>query len=141
YASMVAGFVAGIGWYALGDWAISSFFQGVHPVWIGMSVNLVTMAMVTLFDPAGSRRRVTASDARGRLGAGFVAVAVVLGLLTMWGWQWVHPNGVLGMALFSVVLLLTLAICLLVRDRDGTEGVASDKAAAALKGEDQMDAV
>jgi len=47
-ASMLVGFASGLSWYWLSDWSPTQFYLGIHPVWIGMSANLVVMVVFTL---------------------------------------------------------------------------------------------
>src|SRR5699024_74027 len=47
-SAMGLGFGSGLAWYHLGDWAPGQFFLGIHPVWIGMTVNLIVMVAVSL---------------------------------------------------------------------------------------------
>ncbi len=108
YAALSVGFVTGLTWYHLGDWAPSGFFQGIHPVWIGMSANLVTLVAVTLTQ-AGGGSAVTRVPARRRFaGAALVSAAGVAALAAA-SWTWTHSHGVSGLAIFTVVALLTVA--------------------------------
>src|SRR5690625_7239076 len=46
--SMILGFLSGVAWYHLGGWSPDAFYLNVHPVWIGMSVNILTIIIITL---------------------------------------------------------------------------------------------
>lgn len=45
-ASMIVGFGVGLAWYQLSDWHVSDFHLGVHPVWVGMIVNVIVLVLV-----------------------------------------------------------------------------------------------
>ncbi|GEL17933.1 sodium:solute symporter family protein [Pseudonocardia asaccharolytica] len=115
HASLITGFLTGILWYQLGDWRPDSFFLGVHPVWVGMSVNLFTMVAVTLLGTGGSARLGAESPARRRAGLGSLAASVALALVTGFGWTWLHPTGMSGLAVFCVLVTASLAAFLLIR--------------------------
>ncbi len=110
WASLVSGFLAGLIWYQLGAWSPSSFHLGIHPVWVGMSVNVVVLITVTL---ASARWRV-AVDARKR-SRGLVVSAVWLVLVAVLAVasSWLGASGLLGLAIFVVVALAAAAAFLL----------------------------
>jgi solute:Na+ symporter, SSS family len=104
--SMLAGFGAGLAWYQLSDWHVSDFHLGVHPVWVGMSVNVVVLVLVTLVQ--AGRRAAWRAD-RGAL----TALSGALGLLavTALGASVLHPLGLTGpLVLASAVLVLVAAV-------------------------------
>src|SRR5699024_10577269 len=49
-AALCTGFVSGLLWYFLGDWDPNDFYLNIHPVWVGSSVNVLTLVFVTLID-------------------------------------------------------------------------------------------
>ncbi len=49
-ASLLTGFSSGLLWYYLGDWQPSTFYLNIHPVWVGSSINVLTIVIVTLLD-------------------------------------------------------------------------------------------
>src|SRR5699024_11183482 len=49
-ASLCTGFVSGLTWYFLGGWDPELFYLNIHPVWVGSSVNILTIIFVTLFE-------------------------------------------------------------------------------------------
>lgn len=100
YASLIAGFVAGLLWYQLGDWSPANFFLDFHPVWVGMSVNVVVLIAVTL---ATARWRV-AADVRRRSRGVLVAAAwlVLIAVVAIAG-TWLTASGLLGLAIFTLV--------------------------------------
>ena len=100
--AMLCGFASGLSWYHLGGWDPVTFYLGVHPVWVGMSVNLVALVAVSLatarWQPASTRSR--------RQGASATLTAALLLLTaTVWSWSTIHPLGLSGLAIFATVLL------------------------------------
>src|SRR5699024_11068542 len=51
--SMITGFLSGVIWYHLGGWAPDQFYLNVHPVWIGMSVNITSLVAITFVQKLG----------------------------------------------------------------------------------------
>src|SRR5699024_6987457 len=49
-ASLCTGFISGLTWYFLGGWNPELFYLNIHPVWVGSSVNILTIIFVTLFE-------------------------------------------------------------------------------------------
>ena len=102
--SMVTGFGAGLAWYQLSDWHVSDFHLGVHPVWVGMGVNVIVLVLVTLVQ-AGPRA-VRHADRGGVLA---LSGALVLPFLTWLGGPWLHPLGLTGPLLLSASVLVLVA--------------------------------
>ncbi len=114
--AMAGGFLAGLTWYHLGGWQPDSFYLDVHPVWVGMTVNLSLLVGTTLIETAG-RWHIGAVTQRqrgwGRLvlfGAGLVGIGAVP------TWSWLHANGLSGLAVFTVVSLLSIATFIFIRE-------------------------
>lgn len=127
YASMISGFLVGLFWYQLGGWSPASFFIGVHPVWAGMSVNVVVLIGVTLATarwrvPVDARRR-----SRGALVAGawltLIALVVVVNV-------WLTATGLLGLAIFILVALGATATFLLTEPALSTDERSTDESAS-----------
>lgn len=108
--SMLVGFATGIAWYHAGGWSPKEFFLDLHPVWVGMSANLITMIVATLavtrWQLAGSR---TCRFYAGLSGLALGSVAVVIVSF----WDWLQSFGFGGLALFSGVVLLSTIVFLL----------------------------
>lgn len=97
-AAMLAGFGAGLGWYHVGGWSPAEFLLGIHPVWVGMTVNVVVMIGVSL---ASTRWRLTADGRRKRLGLLAAVPASVLVLVTVTHWDSLHTLGLSGLLFFT----------------------------------------
>jgi SSS family solute:Na+ symporter len=124
YTSMITGFLAGLFWYQLGGWSPASFFIGIHPVWVGMSVNVVVLIGVTL---ATARWRVPV-DARRRSRGALVAAAwlTLIGLVVVVN-VWLTATGLLGLAIFILVALGATATFLLTQPAPSTDEQSTDE--------------
>lgn len=99
-ASMIAGFGAGLGWYQLSSWHVSDFFLGVHPVWVGMSVNVLVLVLVTVVQ--------SGSGAVWRRDRGAVLAltgALALSAVTVLGPSFLHVLGLTGPLLLAAAVL------------------------------------
>ncbi|MGP5219677.1 sodium:solute symporter family protein [Arthrobacter rhombi] len=107
HAAMLCGFIAGIAWNQLSGWSATTFFAGIHPVWVGMGINLAVMVVVTLvtvpWESTRDRKRRAASL---RYAAGGTLVAAAL---LAFG-EWLGNFGLVGLGLFATVALYSLAI-------------------------------
>lgn len=126
-SAMALGFTTGLTWYHLGGWAPTHFFLGIHPVWIGMSVNLVTLVTVTLAQPSRAWSLARPGQPRHRLGMASTAGALIALSATLAAWDWLQPHGLVGLTGFLAVLLASIAAFQLVRprrarDRDTADG-------------------
>jgi SSS family solute:Na+ symporter len=117
YASLSLGFLSGLAWYHLGGWLPDTFLFGIHPVWIGMSVNVTTMVVVTLVQTRGSWRVGAEDPTRQRWGLVALTGAGVLTVTAVTGWSWLQSGGLLGLAVLSAILLAALSTFLLVQQR------------------------
>jgi SSS family solute:Na+ symporter len=129
YASMIAGFVAGLLWYQLGDWSPASFFLGIHPVWVGMSVNVVVLIVDTL---ATARWRLV-TDVRRRSRGFLVAAAwlVLIVIVAVTG-TWLAAFGLLGLALFTLVAIGAITTFLLTEAAAPRESLSAGEPADVL---------
>jgi SSS family solute:Na+ symporter len=140
YAALSTGFASGLIWYHLGHWSASHFFVGIHPVWIGMGTNLITLLTVTLLQTAG--RTGLSADPRRRIGGGTaLVVAVIVAAVTIWTWSWSYANGLAGLLLFTILALLTVATFATVVGRTAVESTGTAAGAAHLgdgRGDDDV---
>ncbi|MHA7142894.1 MULTISPECIES: sodium:solute symporter family protein [unclassified Arthrobacter] len=98
YAAMLAGFGTGLGWYHFGGWSPSQFLFGIHPVWIGMTINVVVMISVSL---ASTHWRLTTDAGRRQWGLVAGVSASILYLITIFFWGSLHPLGLSGLMFFT----------------------------------------
>lgn len=107
-ASLMAGFITGLLWNYMGGWAINSFYLNTHPVWAGMTANIVTMVVLSLVE---SQWRIDmASPFRMRIGILGGVMAVVFFLVAIVKYDWLHTTGLLGMFLFLGILGLWISL-------------------------------
>ena len=113
-ASLAMGFISGLCWYALGHWDPVKFYYNIHPVFFGMSANMLTMIFVTLFDQAG---KFTIGFERSAVRKNVVIVAALIGTLSVFTisvkFGWLYTKGLLGLACFLVVtgiFIMTIAL-------------------------------
>jgi len=111
-SSMITGYLSGFIWYYLGGWEPNAFYYNIHPVWVGMSINISTIVIVTLLQNA-TRLKINRSPKSLK---GFYALAIgaiiLVGLLT--NFQTIFQSGLLGIFLFSILLCLFIATMILI---------------------------
>jgi SSS family solute:Na+ symporter len=135
-AAMLIGFVTGLLWYQLSGWGISQFLYGIHPVWLGMSANilvLVLLSLVTASDPWRLSDGAALYAGTGLLvaGAGFTAFAVQ-------GFAELQPTGLLGLVLFLGALTVSSGLMALFRPDRAAVPATSGAAAVAIGDLDGM---
>lgn len=106
--SMIFGFLSGITWYHLGGWAPNEFYLNIHPVWIGMSVNISILALITLIQQAANLEfNFLSSKSRKGHYALFSSLLVLITLVVKF--PIIYEYGLLGIFLFSILLCLFIA--------------------------------
>ena len=113
--AMAGGFLTGLLWYHLGDWQPNSYYLGIHPVWVGMSVNLASLILVSLAEKAGQWQLGAPSLAHQRWGIAALTGSLLLGVSLTVSWSWLHQSGLSGIVIFLVVTLLSIATFIFVR--------------------------
>ena len=112
-ASMLIGFVTGLSWYQLSGWGVSQFLYGIHPVWLGMSANilaLVLLSLVTASDPW----RLSEGAAR-YAGNGLLVAGLGLTAFAAQDFAKLQPTGLLGLVLFLAALAVSSGLMALFR--------------------------
>ncbi|MDA8227995.1 MAG: sodium:solute symporter family protein [Desulfitobacterium hafniense] len=104
-AALVGGFASGLTWYALGGWDPVKFFYNIHPVFIGMTFNILLMVFVTLVGKYG-QWKVSFNQTSGRKTLGMVGLTVIvlLSVLVATQFNWLFTKGLIGLTLFLVVV-------------------------------------
>lgn len=120
HAALVLGFGSGLVWYHLGGWKPTQFELGIHPVWVGMTVNVTVMLLVTLVGTAGQWSVGDVSAARRRGGALAAATSLAIALVTVLAWSWLHPRGLAGLTVFAAVIAFAASVFCLVERRPAT---------------------
>ncbi|MFD1707966.1 sodium:solute symporter [Siminovitchia sediminis] len=54
FISLFTGSFSGLLWYHLSGWSVNEFFLNIHPVWIGMMVNMITIVIASLIGNMGN---------------------------------------------------------------------------------------
>ncbi|GAA0441553.1 sodium:solute symporter family protein [Lentibacillus halophilus] len=109
--ALVTGFSSGLLWYYLGDWDPNAFFLHIHPVWIGSSVNVVSITVVTLLDRQANwfmRKK----DRLAYIGlTGGIVCAVINGIY----FSPLYQNGLFGLFLFAAILCFFITVIRFIR--------------------------
>jgi SSS family solute:Na+ symporter len=107
-ASLLTGFSSGLLWYYLGDWQPSTFYLNIHPVWVGSSINILTIVIVTLLDQKAEwfiRKGKSARLSYIALGAGILLTGVNIAFFDL-----LYPNGLTGLFGFAAIMCYFVAI-------------------------------
>jgi len=132
--ALLAGFGAGLGWYALSGFSATDFYLDTHPVWVGMIANLGGIVLVTLVQ---TRWKVTRSAERRGRGGFALAATISVGVMSFVYLDILNAYGLTGLALFLVALGVFAAAVLLTDSNDSAdtpgESVSSQKEAEALR--------
>jgi solute:Na+ symporter, SSS family len=107
-ASLLTGFLSGLIWYYLGDWQPKTFYLNIHPVWIGSSINVLTIVTVTLLDKKAEWVIQTGKSFRLSyisLGAGIILTGVNVVLFDL-----LYQNGLTGLFGFATIMSYFIAI-------------------------------
>jgi solute:Na+ symporter, SSS family len=104
-ASMLIGFVTGLMWYQFSGWGISQFLYGIHPVWLGMSANILAIVLLSLVTASDPWRL---SDGAARYAGNALLVAGMgLTALMVQDFAKLQPTGLLGLVLFLAALTVS----------------------------------
>ena len=126
--AMVIGFASGILWYHLSGWGVAQFLYGIHPVWLGMSANIMALVLLSL---ATSSEGWRLSDGSALyVGAGLVVIGAAIAAYTIQTFAALKPTGLLGLVVFLATLAVSMGLMLLFRARG--EAVPATSAAAAV---------
>src|SRR5699024_12333849 len=98
----------GVAWYHLGGWSPDQFYLNVHPVWIGMSVNILTIIIITLLQEV-RKLAFNFSLIDARVGHyALIAFVVILSVLVI-NFETIHHYGLTGLLGFTAVLSLFIS--------------------------------
>ncbi|GBF33664.1 sodium-solute symporter, putative [Desulfocucumis palustris] len=107
--TMILGASAGFTWYYLGNFSPAAFYMKVHPMWIGMSVGILTLVLVSIVE---NRKKISISFEKNS-GFGFLCLALTLlcAYLTAAYTSVLQVTGLLGNLIFLATMgLFTVAI-------------------------------
>lgn len=107
-ASLLFGGGASLTWYALGHFDVAHFYGGIHPVWIGSIVNMLTLLIGTLIE---KRTVIQFQWAIKGWHTYFLGIALVTTILLFtFAYGWLLSSGLLGLVAFLMVLLLFITL-------------------------------
>ncbi|SDY10364.1 sodium:solute symporter family protein [Salimicrobium album] len=115
--SLFGGFTAGLLWYHLSNWHPSDFFLNIHPVWVGMSVNILTMIVFTVVFSYGTWKISAATPVKSSIILGTV---VVLLAVNGYFYETLHAAGVIGLTLFLNVLAVFIGSIMFIKPKSAT---------------------
>lgn len=114
-AALLGGFISGLSWYALGGWDPVKFFFNIHPVFIGMTFNIVLMLVVSMVDNAGQWKiKFDQSSSRKTLGLVSTAAMILLGFTALTQFSWLFKKGLIGLNLFLIVAAIFVCVMIYV---------------------------
>ncbi|WP_182199719.1 sodium:solute symporter family protein [Paraliobacillus salinarum] len=114
-SSLLTGFFTGLVWYHLGGWQPTIFYLDIHPVWVGMSTNVLTIILVTLVT---NYRHIHVSIKNHAIKDYFVVFSsLVLATCTILFFKDLHAVGLLGLFGFSTIVTFFLSAILFVREK------------------------
>ena len=120
--ALLAGFGAGLSWYALSGFSATDFYLGTHPVWVGMIANLGGIVLVTLMQ---TRWQLTQVEGRRQLGGLVLIVTAAVAFTSYLIADWLNNYGLMGLVLFLITLGVFVVAVLLAESRVPT-GTARD---------------
>src|SRR6516162_3140813 len=125
-AAMVIGFGTGMLWYQLSGWGVANFLYGIHPVWLGMSANILTLVLVSLVTSSDGWR--VSDGAALSLGVALLVAGAGATAFAVNAFGALGPTGLLGLVIFLAALALSSGLMTIFRPRSEaatTTGVAA----------------
>ncbi|XXM72955.1 sodium:solute symporter family protein [Lysinibacillus sphaericus] len=116
--SLFTGSSSGLLWYHLGGWAIHDFHQNIHPVWIGMIVNILTIVSISLIENAGKLEWKSSINSVGTYSA---AISFLLTVTTAFTFNFLYKTGLLGIVLTLIVLGLFTTCINFIKKKETSE--------------------
>jgi SSS family solute:Na+ symporter len=132
-ASMVIGFCSGMLWYQLSGWDVAHFLYGIHPVWLGMSANILALVLGSLLT-APDGWRVADVAAPFYVGVAVLLAGVGLTAFAARSFAALQPTGLLGLIIFLAALALSGGLMILFRPLKDEAAVVPIPATAAADG-------
>ncbi|MGP4079756.1 sodium:solute symporter family protein [Pseudalkalibacillus sp. R45] len=104
--SLFTGAFSGLLWYHLSGWAINDFYLNVHPVWIGMTFNIITIVTISLIENAGRWEWSVSFNSLG-----FYTFVFAIGLITLSivSFPLLHQNGLIGVVVSLIATSLFIS--------------------------------
>lgn len=110
-AALIGGFISGLTWYALGGWDPVKFFYNIHPVFIGMTFNILLMVVVSMVENLG-QWKYEFKQSSGKKILGFVSIAamIIFTFTALTQFNWLYQKGLIGLNLFLIVAAIFVNI-------------------------------
>lgn len=129
-AALLGGFISGLSWYALGRWDPVNFFFNIHPVFIGMTFNILLMAVVSMVDNFGQWKiEFDQSSGRKTLGLVSTVIMIIFTFTALTQFNWLFQKGLIGLNLFLIVAAIFVNVMVFIVPKKS--GVASPEKAIA----------
>src|SRR5699024_7972062 len=100
--SLFTGFFSGLLWYYLGGWEPNVFYLNIHPVWVGSSINVLTIMGVTLLDPHAEWFIQTGKKATTAYFA--LTLGILLTTVNIFYFDLLYQSGLTGLFLFTTII-------------------------------------
>jgi solute:Na+ symporter, SSS family len=122
-AAMVIGFGTGMLWYQLSGWGVANFLYGIHPVWLGMSANILALVLVSLVTTSDGWR--LSEGATLSLGVALLLAGAGATALAVNAFGALGPTGLLGLVIFLAALALSSGLMAIFRPRSAAAAPVS----------------
>lgn len=113
--SMIAGFIAGVSWYHLGGWLPNEFYLNIHPVWMGMSANIIVVIGITLIQKA-KEMQFEFSFIKTKQAYLALATSIILFIISAVFFQPLYETGLIGMVIFAALISIFIATIIFIPD-------------------------
>jgi len=127
--TMILGCSAGFVWYYLGNFDPVKFFVKIHPMWIGMSVGILTLIIASVLEQS-DKITLNLSSAYARWGWISLVFSVVCIYLIVQYTTFLQAKGLLGNLIFLVSMAVYTAVIILVHFKKEHQNYKSKIAAA-----------
>ncbi|TLS37024.1 sodium:solute symporter family protein [Pseudalkalibacillus caeni] len=116
--SLFTGSASGLLWYHLGGWAINDFYLKIHPVWIGMMINIITITLVSLLDRTNEWQVTFSLKSPGFYSFLF---SVSLSVYAASSFETLHNRGLAGLILSLIVSGLFVTCITFIKERESAK--------------------
>jgi solute:Na+ symporter, SSS family len=113
WAALITGFISGLAWYYLGGWQPNAFYMNIHPVWVGSSINVLTISIVTILDSA-ARWYLQLGKQTGRTYAAILSGFILLAINIIYA-DTLYQSGLTGLFVFITIIAFFISAIRLVR--------------------------
>ncbi|MBS4218320.1 sodium:solute symporter family protein [Bacillus sp. FJAT-49711] len=113
--SLFTGSFSGLLWYHLSGWAVSDFYLNIHPVWIGMVINIITIVFVSLIDNVGNWKW---SGSFRSVGFYSFVLSVALTVSMVPSFRFLYQNGLVGIFLMLIVSSLFISCMFFIKRKE-----------------------